>query len=90
VCQAVVPHMEARGGGKIINLVSVAGLRPSPGMGVYSVSKAAVIMLTQILAVGSRPASARCCGRRPRSPSLSWAICRWAVSAGRRTWPACL
>ena len=51
VCQAVVPHMEAQRGGKIINLVSVAGLRPSPGMGVYSVSKAAVIMLTQILAV---------------------------------------
>jgi NAD(P)-dependent dehydrogenase (short-subunit alcohol dehydrogenase family) len=51
VCKAVVPHMEAQGGGKIINLVSVAGLRPSPGMGVYSVSKAALIMLTQVLAV---------------------------------------
>jgi NAD(P)-dependent dehydrogenase (short-subunit alcohol dehydrogenase family) len=51
VCQAVVPHMEAQGGGKIINLASVAGLRPSPGMGVYGVSKAAVIMLTQVLAL---------------------------------------
>jgi NAD(P)-dependent dehydrogenase (short-subunit alcohol dehydrogenase family) len=51
VCKAVVPHMEAQGGGKIINLTSVAGLRPSPGMGVYSVSKAALIMLTQVLAV---------------------------------------
>jgi len=51
VCKAVVPHMEAQGGGKIINLTSVAGLRPSPGMGVYSISKAAVIVLTQVLAL---------------------------------------
>jgi NAD(P)-dependent dehydrogenase (short-subunit alcohol dehydrogenase family) len=51
VCQAVVPHMEAQGGGKIINLASVAGLRPSPGMGAYSVSKAGLIMLTQALAL---------------------------------------
>ena len=51
VCKAVVPHMEAQGGGKIINLASVAGLRPSPSMGVYGVSKAAVIMLTQVLAL---------------------------------------
>ena len=51
VCKAVVPHMRAQGGGKIINLASVAGLRPSPGMGVYSISKAALIMLTQVLAL---------------------------------------
>ena len=51
VCKAVVPHMEAQGGGKIINTASVAGLRPSGGMGVYSVSKAAMIMLTRVLAV---------------------------------------
>jgi len=51
VCQAVVPHMEAQGGGKIINLASLAGLRPSPGLGLYGVSKAGVIMLTQVLAV---------------------------------------
>lgn len=50
VCKAVVPQMEKQGGGKIINLASVAGLRASPGMGVYGISKAAVIMLTQVLA----------------------------------------
>jgi len=50
MCKAVAPQMEKQGGGKIINLASVAGLRPSSGMGVYSVSKAAVIMLTQVLA----------------------------------------
>ncbi len=50
MCKAVVPHMEAQGGGKIINISSVAGLRPSTGMGMYSISKAALIMLTQVLA----------------------------------------
>jgi NAD(P)-dependent dehydrogenase (short-subunit alcohol dehydrogenase family) len=43
--------MEGQGGGKIINLASIAGLRPSPGLGVYGISKAAVIMLTRILAL---------------------------------------
>ena len=51
VCKAVAPIMEKQGGGKIINVASIAGLRPSPGMGVYSVSKAAIIMLTQVLAM---------------------------------------
>jgi NAD(P)-dependent dehydrogenase (short-subunit alcohol dehydrogenase family) len=51
VCKAVVPVMEAQGGGKIINLVSLAGLRPPPGMGLYGISKAAVIALTQQLAM---------------------------------------
>ncbi len=51
VCKAVAPHMEAQGGGKIINIASIAGLRPSPGMGAYGVSKAALIMLTQVLAM---------------------------------------
>jgi NAD(P)-dependent dehydrogenase (short-subunit alcohol dehydrogenase family) len=50
VCKAVVPHMADSGGGKIINMASIAGLRPSPGMGVYSISKASLVMLTQVLA----------------------------------------
>jgi NAD(P)-dependent dehydrogenase (short-subunit alcohol dehydrogenase family) len=50
VAKGCVPGMKARGGGKIINLASIAGLTPQPGMGVYCVSKAAVLMLTQVLA----------------------------------------
>jgi NAD(P)-dependent dehydrogenase (short-subunit alcohol dehydrogenase family) len=48
--QACVPSMRAAGGGKIINVASIAGVRGQTDMGIYSVSKAAVIMLTQILA----------------------------------------
>ncbi|HMT22286.1 MAG TPA: SDR family NAD(P)-dependent oxidoreductase, partial [Promineifilum sp.] len=39
VAKACVPAMRARGGGKIINVASVAGLEPQPLMGVYCVSK---------------------------------------------------
>ncbi len=55
VAQAVAPIMRARGGGKIINLASIAGLTPARAMGVYSVSKAAVIMLTRALAAELGP-----------------------------------
>jgi NAD(P)-dependent dehydrogenase (short-subunit alcohol dehydrogenase family) len=41
--------MESRGGA-IVNIASVGGLRPGIGLGVYNVSKAAVIMLTRQLA----------------------------------------
>ncbi len=50
VAKLCVPSMKARGGGKIINIASIAGLEPQPGMGVYCVSKAAVLMLTKVLA----------------------------------------
>ncbi len=41
--------MEKRGGA-IVNIASVGGLRPGIGLGVYNVTKAAVIMLTRQLA----------------------------------------
>ncbi len=37
-------------GGVVINMASVAGLRPAPFTGAYCVTKAALIMLTQVLA----------------------------------------
>lgn len=55
--QACAPHMQSRGGGKIVNMASVAGKAPQPGMGVYCVSKAAVLMLTEVLAVELAPAN---------------------------------
>lgn len=50
LAQAVVPYMQKQGGGKIINIASVAGLRPPHKMGLYGISKAGDIMLTQVLA----------------------------------------
>ena len=48
--QAVGKIMRAKGAGNIINIASVAGVRPGVGMGLYSISKAGIIMLTQVLA----------------------------------------
>lgn len=47
--RACVPLMRERGGGSIVNVASVAGLVPHTGLGVYGVSKAAVLMLTRTL-----------------------------------------
>ncbi|MDX1530844.1 MAG: glucose 1-dehydrogenase, partial [Rhodothermales bacterium] len=53
LAKACWPSMQRRGRGSIINVASVAGERPQPGMGVYCVSKAAVLMLTDVLAAES-------------------------------------
>ena len=48
--QAVGKVMREKGGGCIINVASEDGIRPFVGLGVYSISKAGVIMLTKVLA----------------------------------------
>jgi NAD(P)-dependent dehydrogenase (short-subunit alcohol dehydrogenase family) len=55
VTKACVESMRLRGGGKIINVASVNGLQAQPGLGVYSVSKAGVLMLTRVLALELAP-----------------------------------
>lgn len=42
-------------GGSIVNVASIAGLRPAPGIAMYGVSKAAVIHLTEELALELGP-----------------------------------
>jgi 3-oxoacyl-[acyl-carrier protein] reductase len=48
--RAVLPGMRERGGGRIVNVSSTAGKRPSTGMPDYSVSKAAVLSLSRLVA----------------------------------------
>jgi NAD(P)-dependent dehydrogenase (short-subunit alcohol dehydrogenase family) len=51
VARAFVKHARTRdGGGSIVNLASVAGLRAAPMQGIYGATKAAVISMTQTLA----------------------------------------
>jgi NAD(P)-dependent dehydrogenase (short-subunit alcohol dehydrogenase family) len=50
VCQSAIPHLTASGG-SIINVASVAGLRGAPLMSHYGAAKAAVLSLTQSLAL---------------------------------------
>jgi NAD(P)-dependent dehydrogenase (short-subunit alcohol dehydrogenase family) len=55
VTRAVAPLMVRRGGGSIVNLGSVTGIRPYAGLLGYCVSKAAVNMITQSLALELAP-----------------------------------
>lgn len=50
LCKMVHPIMKLRGGGSIVNISSIAALTPDPGLGIYSVSKAALNMLTKVFA----------------------------------------
>jgi 3-oxoacyl-[acyl-carrier protein] reductase len=55
-CRAVAPHMRERRRGKIINVSSVAGLRPlMPALAPYASAKAGIIQLTRALALELAP-----------------------------------
>jgi len=43
----VLPHLKANKNGSIINIASVEALTPGFGLGIYSTSKAAILMLTK-------------------------------------------
>ena len=48
--QAALPGMRERGFGRVVNVSSTAGKRPSAGMPDYSVTKAAVLSLSRLVA----------------------------------------
>src|SRR2546423_29165 len=58
-CRAVVPGMQRRGYGRIVNIASIAGKEGNPNACAYSASKAGVIALTKSL--GKELATAGIC-----------------------------
>jgi len=54
-CHEFIPRMKTQGGGHIVNVASAAGLLCLTSMGPYSVSKAAVISLSETLRVEVAP-----------------------------------
>lgn len=50
LAKRLLPAMKAAGRGAIVNMSSIGGLAPERGLGIYSVSKAAIISLTQVMA----------------------------------------
>jgi 3-oxoacyl-[acyl-carrier protein] reductase len=50
-CQAAGRVMVGQGSGSIVNMSSAAALTPSPNIGAYAITKAAVIQLTRTMAV---------------------------------------
>lgn len=55
VMRAVVPHVIAGGGGRIINVASAAGLVGAPGFGHYCAAKHGVVGLTKTMAAELAP-----------------------------------
>ena len=62
LCNMVLPQMAERGGGSVIVISSIAGLRGTPVIGAYGISKAADAALVRNLAVewGRRNIRANC------------------------------
>ena len=54
-----LPHMQAAGGGAIVNLASVSGFIAQPGFIPYNASKGAVLQLTRCLALDLAPHNIR-------------------------------
>jgi len=50
LCKKAHPLLKQRGGGSIIHISSIGGLKPEAGIGIYSVSKAAINNMTQAMA----------------------------------------
>lgn len=50
LAKRALPSMTSRGGGAIVNISSIGGVSPEDFLGIYSVSKAALISLTQVMA----------------------------------------
>jgi NAD(P)-dependent dehydrogenase (short-subunit alcohol dehydrogenase family) len=71
-----IPLMAETGGGSIVNVASVAALRPGPGQVAYSASKAAVIGMTRTAAVecGDRRIRVNCVAPGPLEGRMMEAI----------------
>jgi dehydrogenase/reductase SDR family protein 4 len=59
LCNMAIPHMAATGGGSVIIISSIAGLRGSLTIGAYGISKAAEAALTRNLALEWGPRGVR-------------------------------
>ena len=55
LAQAIIPYMAARKRGLIINMGSILGEVPSPFVGHYAASKAALQSVTEVLRMECRP-----------------------------------
>jgi NAD(P)-dependent dehydrogenase (short-subunit alcohol dehydrogenase family) len=59
LCNMAIPRIAERGGGSVVIISSIAGLRGSPGIGAYGISKAADFALARQLALEWGPHNVR-------------------------------
>ena len=83
--KAAIPHMIAAGGGSIINVSSLGGVRCLPSMAAYCTTKAGLIMLTQQAALDFGQARIRCnavCPGPTRTEMLEHSLSPMAQAMG--------
>jgi NAD(P)-dependent dehydrogenase (short-subunit alcohol dehydrogenase family) len=88
--RAVIPHMQRRGGGSIVNIGSVLGLKAALAFPVhpYAVAKAGVAMLTKTIAVHYAKDGIRCNCVAPALTETPMIESRLKDAAVRRTMEA--
>ena len=72
--RSVFPHLRRNGGGTIVNVSSVAGLRGWANAAAYCSSKFALTGLTQSLAAEGRAHGIRACVLYPGAMATSWGV----------------
>jgi NAD(P)-dependent dehydrogenase (short-subunit alcohol dehydrogenase family) len=82
--RALGRRMAERGAGAIVNIASNGGLSPSPGLGAYCTSKAALLHLTRCLAVELGPRGVRVNAIAPGLVETRMAQALFAHEAGYR------
>ena len=83
--RAALPHMIANGGGSIVNVASLGGMRCLPEMPAYCTSKAGLIMLTKQAALDYGPYNIRCnavCPGATKTPMLEMELRAGADALG--------
>jgi len=82
MARAVVPHMEAAGGGAIVNFSSISSKVAQTGRWLYPVSKAALVQLTRSMAMDLAPMNIRV---NSVSPGWTWSAVMNTLSHGDRS-----
>jgi NADP-dependent 3-hydroxy acid dehydrogenase YdfG len=77
VTRAVLPGMVSRGRGHIVNLGSIAALRPVKGLAAYATSKAAVHMFSDALRLEVQGSGIRVTEVLPGTARTGFAEARW-------------
>jgi short-subunit dehydrogenase/MoaA/NifB/PqqE/SkfB family radical SAM enzyme len=70
--KALVPHMKARGSGRIVNVVSCAGRIPIPSVGVYGGSKSALAVISNTMRLELEPSGIEIINVYPGTVSTSF------------------
>ena len=83
---AIRKWMEKNEKGVIVNIASVAGIRAAPGLGIYGIAKAGVIMMTKIFAKETGPLGIRVNAIAPGLVKTKFSTALWSSEEILNQW----